>query len=545
MVRLCVVGLAVALVVGPASAAPRRPAAKLRPAAAQAAPGKGEKPAPFSTSSGPNAPAKVPGSPPPDDPAARRAWFKRELDAIFEAPALRGAKLGVAISEFETGQILYARNHKAPLNAAANAKIITSAAALSRLGPEYRWRTVVYGPTQRGGRWLGPGGLLAGDLYIRGGGDPTLQAEALGELAADLAAQGLTRVRGSLVVDASFFDDPNQQGRDPRREGVGFRPPSSAASLEGNTVAVTVIPAAEAGRPARITVNPTSPYFTIAGRIVTAGMEGPAVPMVDTEADANQTRVVVGGRIRVGERPRVFYRRVHHPEWFLGHTFLEVLRKRGIAVEQPLRLGVVPKQGYRTLTAHESPALAEVAHDLNKRSSSFAAEQVLRTLGAENVGAPGTWDKGLESIAQYLESLGIARNTYRLTNGAGLYDSNRFSAEQIVTVLRATLNDFRIASEFMSSLAVAGVDGTLGPRLAGTSAERFVRAKTGTLGNVAALSGVVGSPGQGALLFSVLFNDVVDPLPPRQSAEAVALTLVQYLDPSANVATGSPRDSRP
>ena len=120
-------------------------------------------------------------------------------------------------------------------------------------------------------------------------------------------------------------------------------------------------------------------------------------------------------------------------------------------------------------------------HDLNKRSSNFAAEQVLRTLGAEVVGRPGTWDKGLEAVARYLDSLGIARNSYRMSNGAGLYDSNRFTAEQLVTVMRAALRDFRIASEYLSSLAVAGIDGTLGSRMGGTVAHRFVRAKTGTL----------------------------------------------------------------
>ena len=128
-------------------------------------------------------------------------------------------------------------------------------------------------------------------------------------------------------------------------------------------------------------------------------------------------------------------------------------------------------------------------HDLNKRSSNFAAEQVLRTLGAEVVGRPGTWDKGLEAVGRYLDSLGIPRNSYRMSNGAGLYDSNRFTPEQLVTVMRAALRDFRIASEYLSSLAVAGIDGTLGGRMGGTVAHRFVRAKTGTLLNVSSLSG--------------------------------------------------------
>jgi D-alanyl-D-alanine carboxypeptidase/D-alanyl-D-alanine-endopeptidase (penicillin-binding protein 4) len=473
----------------------------------------------------------------PADMGARRAWLKARLDEIVNHSAFVGAKVAMEVAESETGQVLYAHNEKLQLNAASNVKLITSAAALSRLGPEYRWRTVVYGPTQVGGRWLGPGGELPGDLYLRGAGDPTLDSEALGDLAAAVAAQGLKRIRGGLVVDATFFSGgPQAPAYEQRTDSAAYRSPSSAASLNGNAVVVTVIPAARAGAPARITLEPMSPYFTVAGRIVTAGMSGPAVPLVETDQQGDQTRVIVSGRVRLGSEPRVFFRRVVHPELFLGNTFQQVLKKRGITVDKPMRLGTVPGEGYRTLAAHDSPSLAVVMHELNKRSSNFAAEQVLRTLGAEVVGRPGTWENGLEAVAKYLESLGIARNTYKMSNGAGLYDSNRFTAEQLITVMRTTMRDFRIASEFLSSLSVAGIDGTLGQRMGGTVAHRFVRAKTGTLANVSSLSGVVGAPGQKPLLFSIVVNDVINAVAARAAQDRAAEMLVMYLDPEAPTA---------
>jgi D-alanyl-D-alanine carboxypeptidase/D-alanyl-D-alanine-endopeptidase (penicillin-binding protein 4) len=473
-------------------------------------------------------------APPPSEPAARKAWLKARLDEVVSHASLVGAKVGMAVAEFESGQIIYAHNEKLPLNAASNVKLITSAAALSRLGPEYRWRTLVYGPAQVAGRFMGASGDLPGDLYIRGSGDPTLNTEALGDLAAVIAAQGIKHIRGGVVVDASFFDGGALgPAYEQKTDSAAYRSPSSAASLNGNAVVVTVIPAARAGAPARITLEPVSPYFTVAGRIVTAGMNGPAVPLVETDQQGDQTRVIVSGRVRLGSEPRVFLRRVVHPELFLGHTFLQVLRKRGINVDKPLRLGTVPSEGYRTLAAHDSPSLAVVMHELNKRSSNFAAEQVLRTLGAEVVSRPGTWENGLEAIALYLQGLGIPRGSYKMTNGAGLYDSNRFTAEQLITVVRTTLRDFRISSEYMSSLAVAGIDGTLGQRLGGTVAHRFVRAKTGTLANVSALSGVVGAPGQKPLLFSILVNDVINSVAARAAQDRAAEILVMYLDPSA------------
>jgi D-alanyl-D-alanine carboxypeptidase/D-alanyl-D-alanine-endopeptidase (penicillin-binding protein 4) len=168
---------------------------------------------------------------------------------------------------------------------------------------------------------------------------------------------------------------------------------------------------------------------------------------------------------------------------------------------------------------------------------------VVRTLGAEVVGRPGSWDKGLEAVARYLDSIGVARASYKMANGSGLYDSNRFSAEQIAAVLRAAMRDFRIAGEFLASLAVAGADGTLGHRMAGTVAERYIRAKTGTLANVSCLSGIAGAPGQRPVVFSILMNDVPNPFEARAIQDRAAELLVSFLEPErpATAKPGEPR----
>ncbi len=473
-------------------------------------------------------------TPPPPDPGQRRQWLRARLDELFGLPSLASAKVSVLVSEPEGNKIVYARGEKTALNAASNVKIVTSAAALALLGPEYRWRTAVYGPARSGARWLEPGGVLAGDLVLRGTGDPALVTQDLAALAADLASLGLRRVRGGLVVDATFFDGAGLgPAYDQKSESAAFRSPSSAASLDGNAVTVTITPGPTAGAPARVAVDPASPYFVVAGQVITA-RSGPAVPIVETgNAGDGRTRVALAGRIRAGSEPRTFSRRVVHPELFLGHTFKQILQKRGVAIDKPLRVAPLPAEGWRALAAHHSPPLAIVAHDLNKRSSNFAAEQVIRTLGAEVIGVPGTWNKGLEAVGRYLESVGIPRSRYRMDNGAGLYDSNRFSAEQIATVLRAVLRDFRISGEFLASLAVAGADGTLAQRMAGTVAERYVRAKTGSLANVSCLSGVAGAPGQRPLVFAILMNDLVNPLEARAIQDRAAEILVSYLDPAS------------
>jgi D-alanyl-D-alanine carboxypeptidase/D-alanyl-D-alanine-endopeptidase (penicillin-binding protein 4) len=471
---------------------------------------------------------------PPRDPAGRRAWLGARLDEAFNGPGLAKAKISAVVLEADSGKTIYAHGEKTPLNAASNVKIVTSSAALSLLGPEYRWRTTlaVVGPP--GGPPLPAGGEISGDLYLRGSGDPTLSTEDLATMVGDLLALGLHKVRGSLVVDDSLFVGGYvPPAYDQKTESTASRAPSSAASLDGNVVAVTIIPGAAAGAPARVVVDPASPYFTVAGRVVTA-TSGPAAPDVETQEEGNHTRVNVAGRVRLGSDPRTVYRRVVHPSLFLGQTLRQLLERRGIAIGGSVRVGNAPAQGLRAVAAHDSAPLAVVVQELNKRSNNFTAEQILRTLGAEIGGRPGTWDKGLQAVARYLAGLGIKASTYQMMNGSGLYDSNRFSSEQIATILRSAAQDFRISAEFLASLAIAGTDGTIAHRMGGTLAERYVRAKTGTLATVSCLSGFAGSPGNLPLVFSIIVNDVPNPNDARRAQDRAAELLVDYLEADAN-----------
>ena len=497
------------------------------------------------TPSGPTAPSRLPGltvrpAAPPDlprppaDPTARRAWLKTALDEAFAAPALSRAKIGVLVVESDTGKPVYARAEKTAVNAASNVKIVTSAAALSLLGPEYRWKTTLSIAANGKNGATATGGELPGDLYLRGFGDPTLDTQDLAAMATEVAALGIKRVKGAIVADETFFDGTHiGPAYDQRADSTPSRAPSAALSLNGNLITVTVVPATKAGAAARILVDPPSAAFAVQGRIITT-TSGPAAASVETaEGAEGRTQIAVSGRARAGTEPRVYRRRVTNPPLYAAYTLKALLEKRGVSVGAAPRLGAAPTQGLRILSTSDSAPLGVVVHDLNKRSNNFTAEQVLRTMGAEIVGRPGTWDKGLEAVARYLTTLGIRKGQYQMMNGSGLYDSNRFSPEQMVTVLRGAMRDFRIAAEFMASLAVAGTDGTIGHRMGGTPAERFVRAKTGTLATASCLSGFAGSPGHAPLVFSILMNDVAGAGDARRAQDRAAELLVAYIEADA------------
>ncbi|HEY4186984.1 MAG TPA: D-alanyl-D-alanine carboxypeptidase/D-alanyl-D-alanine-endopeptidase [Polyangia bacterium] len=549
-------GLALTLALGVASAAaveagtttPARPAAAApaaqpaRPAvsagpARPAAPAASASPAPAEESAAGPTSTRLPGLAarpavaaefprPPADPAARRAWLKTTLDETFSAPPLSRAKVGVLVVEADTGKPLYARGDKTALNAASNVKIVTSASALALLGPDYRWKTTI--SMAANGK---SGAEVAGDLYLRGFGDPTLTTEDLASLAGDLWAEGIRRVKGTIVADETFFDGTHVgPAYEQKSDSTASRAPSAGLSLNGNLISVTIVPASKAGGQAKVLVEPPSAAFVVQGRVITTS-SGPAPATVETsETEGGRTQITVSGRVRAGAEPRVYRRRVTNPPLYAAYTLKALLERRGITIAQAPHLGVAPAQGLRVLATNDSPPLGVVVHDLNKRSNNFTAEQVLRTMGAEIVGRPGTWEKGLDAVGRYLATLGIRKGSYQMMNGSGLYDSNRFTPEQMVTVLRGAMRDFRISAEFMASLSIAGTDGTIGHRMGGTPAERFVRAKTGTLATASCLSGFAGSPGHAPLIFSILMNDLAGASDARAAQDRAAELLVAYIE---------------
>jgi serine-type D-Ala-D-Ala carboxypeptidase/endopeptidase (penicillin-binding protein 4) len=189
------------------------------------------------------------------------------------------------------------------------------------------------------------------------------------------------------------------------------------------------------------------------------------------------------------------------------------------------------------LAAHDSPPLAVLVRGMGKYSNNFVAEMVLKSVGAESrprpppaPGAapapppPATWADGQTAVRRWLvDQVGLPAGSFRYDNGSGLFDATSFSPRQIAAVLRAVYRDFRIGPDFVASLATAGADGTLRSRLVGGAADHRVRAKTGTLDRVVALSGYAAASGTRPLAFSIVINDLAVKRGGTAKADARAL----------------------
>jgi D-alanyl-D-alanine carboxypeptidase/D-alanyl-D-alanine-endopeptidase (penicillin-binding protein 4) len=439
-------------------------------------------------------------------PRAADAASARELDAalraIVGAAPLSGARDGILVSDVESGQVLFAKDPDVLLNPASNVKLVTTAAALSRLGSEYRFATELYVDA------ASRGSSSARTLHVKGRGDPTLVTERLWAIAGDLVHLGLRRV-GEIAVDESFFDGEREgPGFDQESGDRSYLAPAGAASLNWNTVEVLVAPGDRRGARARVELEPASDFFEIDNRATTVAGNGRRRVTVSSVAHGGRQRIVVEGRIPAGSRPQSIWRKIDQPGLYLGHTLSRLLQLRGVEVGGRVRLAEVP-QGARLVHVAESESLGEIVRRLNKTSNNFVAEQLLKTLGAEAKGAPGSWPKGVAAAEDFLAELGIPRGSYVMRNGSGLNDANRFSARQLVTLLRTMWSRYPVHAEYVVSLPVAGRDGTIRYRMEGTEAEGRLRAKTGTLvaGSVTSLSGYVETAGRRTLAFAVLVND--------------------------------------
>ncbi len=433
---------------------------------------------------------------------ADREALKSAVEAVLSRPPLDRARVGVQVVSLETGEIVYSHGAEELLNPASNVKLFTGAAAVAKLGPEYRYETEFYTDAPiRGGK--------VRTLYVRGKGDPTITTERLYGIVAELSRTGLKEI-SEIVIDESWFDtDRVPAGYDQEKSDRAYAAPPGAVSLNWNAVGIYVRPGEKPGDKAIVEVEPPSDFFVIESEVRTDGRKGPRVSVGTEVAPRDQQKIVARGAIGVNAPTFNAWRKIDNPPMYFGQTLKQMLGMRGVKVKGRVRLATAPiPRDARLLHVSQSETLDVIIKRLNKVSSNFVAEQLIKTLGAEVKGAPGTHAKGIEVVEEFLaREVGIARGTYVMRNGSGLNDANRFSASQVNRLLLYSMATMPTMPEFLSSLGIAGKDGTLRWRFEGSDAVGRLRAKTGTLENVSALSGYVVAVGGEQFAFSIMAND--------------------------------------
>ena len=410
-------------------------------------------------------------------------------------PDLPTAFWGIVVRDARTGRVVLSRNAEKSFVPASNLKILTTAAALDALGPDFRYTTRLY--------LLGDvvDSTLVGDLVVRGSGDPTLGGEGRADpfeaWAAALAGAGVRRVEGRVVGDDDAFEDA--------RYGAGwdvthiasesYAPAAGGLAWSDNLIGLRIAGAA-AGRP--VTVEADPPGFVTVRGDVRAGGRG----RLDVERTLGTDEFRLRGVVPTGYRGTIEVP-VANPTLFAVHGFADRLAEAGVDVSGAALVDVddlpapLDYGDAEPLRVHVSPPLAEIVVQINRESDNLYAEQVFRTLGG------GAVDEAEDRVQAFVTGAGADGDALTVADGSGLSRKNLVSPDALAAVLRA-MRSHPARAAFLGSLPEGGgAESTLQRRLGGVP----VRAKTGSLAAVRCLAGYVDGPDGTPYVFVLMANN--------------------------------------
>ena len=430
---------------------------------------------------------------------AAAADLAQTVEQAFGKPEFAHGIQGIIVESLADGRVLYEKNADLVFMPASNMKLIVSSAALDLLGPDYIIPTTLFT------RGEISDGALKGDVILVGQGDPTLKDTDLEEMAAKLKSMGIKTINGDIVADDAYFDSVRLgSGWSWEYESDYYSAQISAINLNQNVVGVYVRPGKKVDDPAQIELLPKTKYMEVKNECKTSDAGSSNSIYMSRIRGTNTIRVA--GNVSLDHKPEGPEDgvTVDDPALFACTVFKEILRREGIKVKGKVLHGAQPADA-KSVMVHNSPPMSEMIRLLNKPSDNLMAECLLKQLGAKLKGG-GRAGLGADAEMDYLKKIGADLTAINISDGSGLSRYNLVSPKDLLAILKY-MHGHKDSKVFVDSLPIAGVDGTLRKRMKGTAAEGNLRAKTGYIGAVRALSGYVTAKSGEPLVFSILMNN--------------------------------------
>lgn len=368
-------------------------------------------------------------------------------------------------------------------------KLVPTLAVLEELGPVYQWKTELWSDapvsqTENGRR-------LEGDLYIKGYGDPYLVIEHFWRLLRELRQEGVITIAGDLVIDQSYFapepEDPAEFDGRPQR---AYNVQPTALLVNFQAVNFRFIPNATR---VRVVAEPWPAHLVLENnlKLTRGGCRGGWASHVGMRngQKGKQESIVFSGSYDAACGERDMFRVVSESTPYIYGVFKSVWAELGGRIEGGVREAAVPEAA-QVLASISSPPLADVIRSVNKYSNNVMTRQLLLTLGAQQGGPPGTVQKGIAAVQAWLKKRGLDFPELVLENGTGLSRTERISARHLGELLLVGFESPTMP-EYLSSLPVSGLDGTMRYRLANSPLAGRVHLKTGSINNVHTIAGYV------------------------------------------------------
>jgi D-alanyl-D-alanine carboxypeptidase/D-alanyl-D-alanine-endopeptidase (penicillin-binding protein 4) len=412
---------------------------------------------------------------------------------------LPGGAVSFVVVDPDTGRVLLGQNIDTPRSPASTIKVLTTFASLDILGPTYTWHT----------RALRRGeitdGVLEGDLILQGGGDPYMTLERWWSFAHAVRNKGLKSIHGDIVIDNTAFSLPKEDpGAFDGRPNRAYNVLPDALMVNFQSVEFTLMPNAAAHR-VDIVASPAPINLSIENRVrLDSGRCAGAAGRVDFEVASDRwDRVVFSGALSPACSERSITRVLLTPADYAYGTFVQLWRESGGEFNGKLRIAAAPVDA-QPLLDYDSLTLAEIIRLTNKYSSNLMARHLFLSIGAERAGTPATLEKSTAAIADWGREHAIPLDGIAIDNGSGLSRSTHISVLQMAKVLSIAYHS-PYAPEFIASLPLAGVDGTLRSRMKSSPAGA-VRLKTGHIDGVSGVAGYVTVPSGKTYVLVSLIN---------------------------------------
>ena len=450
----------------------------------------------------------------PSKPSEAVQRLQAKIEVTLSDPSLDSANVGLKIVSLVTGEVLYEKDAEKLYHPASTMKLLTAATALVKLSPNYRFHTTLYADRHEGRRVLG-------NIYLKGGGDPVFDSNDLEKMVERLVEMDTKDLQGDIVVDETYFDAVRRGKGWMWDDGPigGYYPHLSALTINRNGVLVRISPGSKVDDPVRVHLDPPTQYMKIVNEATTvAASEEVRVKLKRKNGSAEEDVLMINGAMAIGQVEMNQRVDILDPALYCGTLLREMLAERGVTLQGTVRYGEVPEEAVEIIQ-HVSPPLSRILWDMNKPSDNLIAELLLKTIGAELRGAPGTAKKGLGAISNLLGEIGMDRGYYTFADGSGVSRYNLVTASLLTDLLVYMFHSFAVMPEYLASLPVGGVDGTLTRRMRGMSAEGVLRAKTGTLRGITTLAGYTVTRDGETVAFSILVSNYLGSANPRRALQ--------------------------
>jgi D-alanyl-D-alanine carboxypeptidase/D-alanyl-D-alanine-endopeptidase (penicillin-binding protein 4) len=417
------------------------------------------------------------------------------------AKALREAgipenSVSIFVQDVGASRPLLAHQAQRPMSPASTMKLVTTYVALELLGPAYTWETALYGD-------IAPQkGVLDGNLYLKGSGDPALTLERFWLMLRDLRQAGLRDIRGDLVLDGSRFAT---NGGDPGAfDGAAYRPYNAlpdAVLVNFRSTRFRLLPTAD-GQTVRILADPAPPQLQIVNQLQAVGgecgdwREGVEATVARNGGDSLAVTFSGAYPLACGEKP--WHLALFDNTAYVDTLFRQLWEEGNGTLSGAARRGDTPS-GAVLLARQESRQLADIVRDVNKYSNNLMARQLLLTLG------DGSAESGAKAVTGWLAAKKLDFPELTLENGSGLSRREQISAEHLGQLLLAAWRS-PVMAEFVSSLPIAAVDGTMKKRLNGREVAGHAHIKTGSLKSVKSIAGYVHDTKGRIMVVACLIN---------------------------------------